>query len=449
MKKLLALAIIVVFILAANPCVGGIPHLINYQGMLTDDVGEPLNGSFDLTFRIFDDSTDGTQKWAETQYGIMVTEGLFGVNLGDSTAIDLPFDEDYWLEIEVGVYGPLSPRVRIVSVGYAYRAEWADTSVYSFQALNADTAAFAQVAAVSDSDWTVSGDDMYSAVSGNVGIGTNDPASKLNVVGGAFWVLTSAIGGSGCRIDGNTITGTGVNPPGSNHLHIKPGDNSSHVLLAEDGGNIGIGTTSPGSKAEIAGDGVLQLAINNTSGRNWVMRSDNSGRFSLWDWSGANDAYIVSSSGAPNSFTFEFKGSVGIGITTPTEKLDVNGTARLRGISEGGVGTFHVVVDADGKLWREGIANLHRENIRRLGTEPEKVFQLEPVRYDWKTTGVEDTGLIAEDVEKVIPDLVVYDGEGRLNGVRYDRVALYLLEVVKLQQERIAVLEKEMADMKR
>jgi hypothetical protein len=131
MRKLLALVIIVVFILAASPCLGDIPHLINYQGMLTDNEGNPLNGDFDLTFRIFDDSTAGTQEWGETQYGIMVTDGLFSVNLGDSTAIDLPFDEDYWLEIEVGIYGPLSPRVRIVSVGYAYRAERVDTADYA------------------------------------------------------------------------------------------------------------------------------------------------------------------------------------------------------------------------------------------------------------------------------------------------------------------------------
>jgi hypothetical protein len=153
MKKLLALVIIVVFILAASPCLGGIPHLINYQGMLTDNEGNPLNGDFDLTFRIFDDSTAGTQEWGETQYGIMVTDGLFSVNLGDSTAIDLPFDEDYWLEIEVGIYGPLLPRVRIVSVGYAYRAERVDTSAYSFQAQKADTAAYALAGGEGDSVW--------------------------------------------------------------------------------------------------------------------------------------------------------------------------------------------------------------------------------------------------------------------------------------------------------
>jgi hypothetical protein len=85
--------------------------------------------------------------------------------------------------------------------------------------------------------------DVYA--SGNVGIGTDDPAAKLHVTGGALHINTDQVGGYYSRIDGNEIIGGMIGPPGTHHLHIKPGDNSSNLLLAEDGGNVGIGTTNP------------------------------------------------------------------------------------------------------------------------------------------------------------------------------------------------------------
>jgi hypothetical protein len=109
--------------------------------------------------------------------------------------------------------------------------------------------------------------------------------------------------------------------------------------------------------------------------------------------------------------------------------LDVNGTARLRGIGVSSATQVHV--DGNGKLWKYSSSRRYKENIRKLNAEPDHILQLKPVRFEWKTTGGEDIGLIAEDVENVIPDLVIYDGEGRPDGVKYDKIAIYLLGVVK------------------
>ena len=66
----------------------------------------------------------------------------------------------------------LQPLQRIAAVGY------------SFRAMEADTADFARSSAAgSDGDWTIAGDDMHSAVSGNVGIGTTSPTALLEVAG--------------------------------------------------------------------------------------------------------------------------------------------------------------------------------------------------------------------------------------------------------------------------
>src|SRR5512137_25435 len=60
-----------------------VPQLINYQGKLTDASGNPIaNGSYALTFQIWDASSGGTRLWEETQSSVAVTSGLFSVLLG-------------------------------------------------------------------------------------------------------------------------------------------------------------------------------------------------------------------------------------------------------------------------------------------------------------------------------------------------------------------------------
>jgi hypothetical protein len=104
-----------------------IPHLINYQGRLTDTAGVPLNGSYNLTFRIYDAETAGNLLWEETQTGVIINKGIFAVLLGSVTNLNLAFDKPYFLEIKVG-NEVMSPRQRITSAGYAIRAEVAESA---------------------------------------------------------------------------------------------------------------------------------------------------------------------------------------------------------------------------------------------------------------------------------------------------------------------------------
>ena len=73
------------------------------------------------------------------------------------------------------------------------------------------------------------------------------------------------------------------------------------------------------------------------------------------------------------------------------------------------------------------------------------VLELRPVKYQCRISGKEDVGLIAEEVEQVTRDLVIHNDDGSPEAVKYDRVALYLLAVVKAQQDKIAVLEESVA----
>jgi hypothetical protein len=58
-------------------------------------------------------------------------------------------------------------------------------------------------------------------------------------------------------------------------------------------------------------------------------------------------------------------------------------------------------------------------------------------------------GLIAEEVYKLYPELVIRDAEGVIQGVRYDELAPMLLNVVQQQEKRLAAQDSEIAELKR
>ncbi len=87
-----------------------------------DSDGNPLNGSYDFTFSVFDVESGGIAIWTETQNGLNVAQGIFQVGLGAVTPIDIDFNGTFWLEIAID--GEiLSPRQLLTSIGQAYQAQ--------------------------------------------------------------------------------------------------------------------------------------------------------------------------------------------------------------------------------------------------------------------------------------------------------------------------------------
>lgn len=122
-------AALAVILLATTFVHAAVPHLIRFQGKVTDKAGGPLNGSYNITFRVYDAVTGGTLKWSETQSAIPVNNGIFTVLLGNATqpnGMDLPFSAPYWLSMEVNSDGEMAPRQQLSSVGYAIHAETAE-----------------------------------------------------------------------------------------------------------------------------------------------------------------------------------------------------------------------------------------------------------------------------------------------------------------------------------
>src|ERR1039457_3401193 len=85
-----------------------------------------------------------------------------------------------------------------------------------------------------------------------------------------------------------------------------------------------------------------------------------------------------------------------------------------------------------------------------MGSNAAKLDQLRPVTFYLKTDpkGALQYGLIAEEVAKVYPELVIRDGSGRIDGVRYDELAPMLLNEVQQQQQVMAAQATEIRQLK-
>jgi len=218
-------------VLFSTAVLAEVPGLMNYQGTLTDVDGVALDTTVSMTFSIYTDSTGGSSLWTETQSSVVVDHGLFNVLLGRVNANGA----SRWLGVQVGVDPELAPRQRIASVGYAFQAAEADTADYSRKAL-----------AVDDGDWTISGSNIYSAVSGNVGIGTATPARKLDV---------QTTGGIGIYVENDHATLAALyarNYSTGPAARFQTGDvlvQYGDVLVNY--GKVGIGTLTPGCALEV------------------------------------------------------------------------------------------------------------------------------------------------------------------------------------------------------
>jgi len=99
-----------------------IPQQMSYQGYLTDNAGNSISGNHKLTFTIYDAQTGGNTLWIEEHSSVAITSGIFLVQLGSITALDLDFDVPYWLSIKVENDPELAPRIALSSVGYSFNS---------------------------------------------------------------------------------------------------------------------------------------------------------------------------------------------------------------------------------------------------------------------------------------------------------------------------------------
>ena len=343
MKRFLMLIAVALLGLAASPCWSEIPHMINYNGMLTDDAGNPLNGNYDLTFAIYDVDVGGTALWLETHYETPIEDGLVNIVLGSLMALpSYIFDDSVrYLGITVGSGLELAPRIGLTSVGYAYRSEIADTALYAIEA------AMAQ----SDNDWVIAGQNVY-RLAGNVGLGTTAPDYPITIRGTEEFDVNQKYLKFINR-DNEDRLRIGYNEEAQGLFQFYDGSTdelkvqlstAGHSFL--NGGNLGIGTDSPTVKLDVVGTVQMtgfKMATGASNG--YVLTSDGSGGGTWQSGPGGGGGWADDG----NAIRLETAtDSVGIGTATPSAKLDVAGTAQVTGFKMPTGATGGHVLTSDG-----------------------------------------------------------------------------------------------------
>jgi hypothetical protein len=321
------------------------PKAINFQGYLTDSLGNAITDSaLMMVFFLFDAAEGGTELWAEEQ-PVNVQDGVFNVQLGQFNPIPdsaLLTGGEHWIQVVIPPDQWLWPRTQITSVGHAYTAVYSDLAGYAFDAPS-----------VPDEDWTISGNDMYSNVSGYVGIGTSTPISNLHVKG-SDWPTYITIESPEWYVPGIQFNYNGTNewgiwyhPTDSNLAFFK--DGAGDRMVIKNDGNVGIGVTSTLRQMErnrSPKDGASERSGRALSHRLTVANIDSEHTLRLIGPDGTyrygarinfgdddyvyieedddDDLYIYAS-----DRTAIMGGNVGIGTTAPEQKLHVNGISKF------------------------------------------------------------------------------------------------------------------------
>ncbi len=111
-------------------------------------------------------------------------------------------------------------------------------------------------------------------------------------------------------------------------------------------------------------------------------------------------------------------------------------------VGNGGSGGSAVYVDAYGHLFTDNSSERFKTGVARMPDLSERLAQLRPVTFQYKSdpAGIVQYGLIAEEVDKVCPELVIRDEAGRIQGVRYEELAPMLLNEIQREHGTIAAL---------
>jgi hypothetical protein len=255
--------------------------------------------------------------------------------------------------------------------------------------------------------------------SGNVGIGTTNPGGKLDVNGST---LTNGLISSGdIRSETNLSSnlGTGSYYWNNGYIYTLNTYGISDLGGATFAGNVGIGVTNPAIGLQVEknnGNGWAALFRSSSSNAGLLIGSQSTSYITL--------AGIDSTLGVYKDVILNpSSGNVGIGTTVPTTKLYVSGDTTVTGTLYAG----QIAGSSDRSL---------KKNITTLNNSLAKILQLRGVSFNWKSNDQPGVGLIAQEVEKVYPELVTTNSTG-LKAVEYGNLVAPLIEAVKTQQTEI------------
>jgi len=345
------------------------------------------------------------------------------------------------------------------------------------------------------------------SVTGNTGLGTSSPTTKLDIsslntpsqvnntlrftdtdtvaannqFNGKIEFYTSDTTGAGVRSyiagitdtagDGKIIFGTALGSDTS----LTGGTTIGERMRIDENGYVGIGTSSPiytldvSSGTETTDEIAMRVANDSNKGVYFAPTAGGSS-FNINTRSG--DTVIVGSpgeslvigsnatyagfrfSGATSAITITSLGWLGLGsqytntAEQPSQQLDVEGNARFRAV--GATAFFaNLNITSDGTLTTATSDIRLKENVEPLNNSLEKLLKLSGVTYNWIGQEGKRIGFIAQEVEKVIPELVFTNNntEDKIKGIHLDNITAVLVEAIKEQQKIIEELKVRISNL--
>ncbi|MCL5772814.1 MAG: tail fiber domain-containing protein, partial [Firmicutes bacterium] len=289
-----------------------------------------------------------------------------------------------------------------------------------------------------------------------VGIGTASPRGNLDVKAGnsGFYLLDDLnhtyprlyFGGT----DQNVAVVLNRIIPGASFFIGEDGDagnffvrNSGALYLGSDwnpaiyassgnGGNVGIGTTSPKRKLHIANLGPWTGGLLITNGNGTLETGDyatqiGTGFIQMRDGPWYQSVYLMTAWSNLYIGTDPTQGNIYLG-------LDTAGTHR------GAVYYWSINQTSDIRL---------KKNISTINKALDKVLKMRGILFEWKNEKLEGKhyGVIAQEIEKVLPEVVSTDKSGK-KYVAYTEIIPVLIEAVKEQQKQMAGQQKQIVELK-
>ncbi len=282
-----------------------------------------------------------------------------------------------------------------------------------------------------DGDWTISGNDLFSAVSGNVGIGTASPQEKLHLNEGELRITTTSDANRSISFFdadeewGDIRSNSSSGADGGLIISGKRPDGQAPLQLL---GFIGADTSVPVFRFVPIKYSIDAAEIEDLGGI--VPLAPTQPVFAVLDSS-------PSSTFSNTLFQILANGNVGIGTTTPGFTLHVNGSAGKPGGGSWSAASDRRLKDIKGQFTR-GLDALDHLN---------------PVYYRYKKDNPvhlpseeEYVGLIAQEVREVIPEAVGDYAEGYLS-VNNDPIIWTMLNAIKELHAENAALRAEITEM--
>ncbi len=130
-----------------------------------------------------------------------------------------------------------------------------------------------------------------------------------------------------------------------------------------------------------------------------------------------------------------FEGNVGIGTTNPQSKLSVEGLPP-------GTGTA-VVVAPGGHFHLSTSSRRYKTNIFPLQRDFDSILKVKPISFTYQNSGDKSIGYLAEDFDELgLKDLLIYNEKGEPDAISYEKISVYLIEVIKNLKQEVADLRQ-------